>query len=225
LLKPICVPVFQLLFCAIHEGKSLKRRAIEEQIMSYHYYDLGYKPIGSTWSEHYLQYAEVYKDAIQVLLQEYMERPPAHDYSLAPILFLLRQYIELQLKGIIMYNEYSHEVITKHDIVYLYERALETIKERYGLDELGQPNEDTVKFIYSLREFDEKGQAFRYPETSDGNEFFDESTVIDPWLDGKITSLPELNTVAEKVIRDLEGIEGYLDLKRENEQEYFAAQE
>jgi len=110
-----------------------------------------------------------------------MKRPPMHDYSLAPILFLLRQYIELQLKGIIMYNEYSHEVIKEHDIVYLYERAHETIKERYGLDELGLPNEDVVKFIHSLGEFDKNAQAFRYPETSGGKDFFDEPTEIDPW--------------------------------------------
>ena len=191
--------------------------------MVYHNYPLDYKPDWTPSSERYLQYAEVYKDVIQILLKEYMKNPPMHDYSLAPILFLLRQYIELQLKGIILQIASSHEVIKKHDVLYLYERAHQMIEERYGLDELGVPNEDAMKFIHSLGEFDRKAQAFRYPETSDGRDFFDGSLEMDPWLRDIIMSLPDLNGIAEKVIGDLEGIEGYLDIKKENEQESLAA--
>ena len=190
--------------------------------MSYHYYPLDYKPHESTPSEYYLQYGEVYKNAIQILLEKFMKKPPMHDYSLAPILFLLRQYIELQLKGIIMSCEESHRVIGKHDIVYLYERANKAIEKRYGIARLGQPNKDVVRFIYSLGEFDKKAQAFRYPETKDGKDFFDSPIKMDPWLRKQVISLPDLNEIAQKVIGDLEGIEGYLDFMKENEEEYLA---
>lgn len=190
--------------------------------MNYHYYPLGYKPEYATMSEHYLQYAEVYKDAINVLLEEYLEHPPMHDYSLAPILFLLRQYIELQLKGIIMYNEQTHKIIGSHNIIFLYEKAFKTIEERYGLNELGCPNEDVEKFIYALGNFDKGGQAFRYPERKDKKEFFDTPEKMDAWLHDRIISLPLLVDIAKKIIGDLEGIEGYLDIKKEQEEEELA---
>lgn len=185
--------------------------------MHYHYYPIDYKPDYEKQAEQYLQYAEVYKDTIQLLLKEYSERPPMHDYSLAPILALLRQYIELQLKGIIMYNEQTHATIVSHDIISLYEKAHKKIQEKYGLSEIGSPNDDVVRFLTSLGKFDPRAQAFRYPTRKDGKDFFSESERMDPWLRERIISLPLLNDVAEKIIGDLEGIEGYLDIKKENE--------
>jgi hypothetical protein len=187
-----------------------------------HYYPLDYKPEEANQSEQYLNYAEVHKDAIQILLKEYLQHPPMHDYSLAPILSLLRQYIELQLKGIIMYNDHTHETIVSHDIISLYEKARKTIEEMYGSGELGPCDEDVVRFISSLGKFDPKGQAFRYPKRKDGKDFFSESERMDAWLRERIISLPLLNDVTEKIIGDLEGIEGYLDLKKEAEEEGLA---
>jgi len=184
-----------------------------------HYYPLDYKPEEANPSEQYLNYAQVHKDAIQILLKEYLEHPPMHDYSLAPILSLLRQYIELQLKGIIMYREHTPEPIVSHDIIWLYEKARKTIEEMYGSSELGPSNGDVVRFISSLGKFDPKAQAFRYPTHKDGKDFFSESERMDTWLHERIISLPLLSDIAEKIIDDLEGIEGYLALKKENEEE------
>jgi hypothetical protein len=183
--------------------------------MHYHYYPLDYKPDYEKQAEQYLQYAEVYKDTIQILLKQYLGHPPMHDYSLAPILALLRHYIELQLKGIIMYDEGNIEPIISHKIVSLYRDAHEKIRKRYNLQELGQPNPDVVRFMKSLGEFDPKAQAFRYPTRKDGKDFFDESEKMDAWLHDRIISLPLLNDIAQKIIGDLEGIEGYLDLKKD----------
>jgi hypothetical protein len=190
--------------------------------MHYVYYPLDYKPEDGNPSHYYFQYAVVYKDAIHVLLKEYLKSPPWHDYSLAPIHFLLRQYIELQLKGIIICAEQSHETIIGHDIIKLYEKARKTVEQEYGLEELRKPNEDVVRFIQSLGEFDRKAQAFRYPEGKDGKDFFDESVKMDAWLRERIISLPKLNEIAEKIIGDLEDIGGYVQHKRENEEESLA---
>jgi len=56
-------------------------------------------------AEVYLQYAAVYKDAIEILLKDFSNHHPPHDYALAPLLALLRHFIEIQLKGIIMHGE------------------------------------------------------------------------------------------------------------------------
>lgn len=190
--------------------------------MKHPYYPLDYKPEGSCKSDEYLQYAEVYKDIIQFLLRKFCEEPPIHDYSLAPILFLLRQYIELQLKGIIIYGEYSTEVIGTHDIVFLYKKAMEAIEEKFGANMLGKPNWDAEKFIYALGKFDKKGEAFRYPETRKGEGFCDKIKKMDPWLYERIASFSALSEIAKKIMEDLEGMEGYLDFMSSNEEESLA---
>ncbi|MHC3130034.1 MAG: hypothetical protein IBV52_08185 [Candidatus Bathyarchaeota archaeon] len=186
------------------------------------YYPLEFKPIGSSKSDDYLQYAEVYKNMIEFSFKKFSEEPPIHDYSLAPILLLLRQYIELQLKGIIIYGEYSAEVIGTHDIVFLYKKALKAIEEKYGVNMLGKPNKDAEKFIYALGKFDEKGELGRYPETREGVAFFDKIKEMGPWLHDRIASFSALSQIAEKVIGDLEGMEGYLDIMSDNEEESLA---
>lgn len=192
--------------------------------MNYNEYPIGWKPKYATMSHSYLQYGSVYKDAINTLLEEYLENRPMHDYSLAPILFLLRQYIELQLKGFIMYHEKIHNVIKNHDILWLYKKAWNTVKDRYGIKEIGSPNKDAEKFIRLLGNFDKKGEAFRYPESSNKKEFFAKPEKIDGWLYERIVSLTLLTDIAKKIIDDLEGIEGYLQIKKEQEQELFAEQ-
>ncbi len=69
------------------------------------HYPLNYRPEYLPIAVAYLEYAEVYKDAITIILADFSGQEPMHDYSLIPVLALLRQYIELQLKGIIMYCE------------------------------------------------------------------------------------------------------------------------
>ena len=190
--------------------------------MNHRYYPLDYKPKGSPKSEDYLQYAEVYKDIIRFLFKKFSEEPPIHDYSLAPILFLLRQYVELQLKGIIIYGKYSAEVIKNHDIVFLYHEAMKAIEGKYGLKMLGKPNSDAEKFIYALGNFDKRGEFGRYPETKESVAFHDKIKEMDAWLYDRIASLSALFEIAENVIGDLEGMEGYLDIMSSNEEESLA---
>jgi len=177
------------------------------------YYPLDYKPEGATPADAYLQYAEVYKDAITILLAEFSEHEPMHDYSMAPVLALLRQYIELQLKGIIMYHERpaNHKPRKGHDIFDLYKLANRIVEERYRVQL--EANEEVSQFIEDLGKLDPKGQIFRYPETLEGKDF-DFSLMYE-----QIMSISRLKEIAEKVFGDLEGLEGYLDFQRENEEE------
>lgn len=187
--------------------------------MSYPYYYLIYKPKGSTTADGLLSYAEVYRDATEKLLKEYLEEPPRPVFSIAPLLYLLRHYIELQLKGIIKWvvPSYKPPRGKGHDIKLLYEKALHEINEKYGLEQLGQSDGDCEKFIKTLGETD--ASLARYPQTV-GEEDFE----IDGWLQGKICTLTDFNDIAGKVIRSLEGVEGFLTMKHETEQETWANQ-
>jgi len=182
------------------------------------YYPLDYKPEWSTPADAYLQYAEVYKDAILILLSEFTKHEPIHDYALAPVLALLRQYIELQLKGIIMYFESpaTHKPRKGHDIFRFYKLAHKAVEKRYPVP---KANEEVSQFIESLGKFDPKGEMFRYPETLEAKDFRDLSEKLDPLLREQIMSISKLRDIAEKVFNDLEGLEVYLDFMKESEEE------
>ncbi|RLI39374.1 hypothetical protein DRO69_14360 [Candidatus Bathyarchaeota archaeon] len=181
-------------------------------------FPLDYKPEWASPAEEYLEYAEVYKDAVLILLNEFTKQEPIHDYALAPVLFLLRQYIELQLKGIIMYFESpaTHRPIKAHDIFSLYRKTHEVVEKRYKVP---KANEEVSKFIEGLGKFDPKGEMFRYPETTIGEDFRDRCKRLDRKLYEQITLVPKLKEITEKIFQDLEGLEVYLDFMKESEEE------
>jgi hypothetical protein len=72
-----------------------------------------------------------------------------------------------------------------------------------------------------LGKLDPKGEAFRYPETKNGLSFRDKIRKMDPWLYEQITSLSALSQISEKIFGDFEGIEGYLDVMKENKEESY----
>lgn len=84
---------------------------------------------------------------------------------------------------------------------------------------LGEPDKDAEKFIYALGNFDRKGELGRYPETREGTAFFDKLKEMDPWLHERIASFPALSEIVEKVVGDLEGMEGYMDIMSDSEEE------
>ena len=205
-----------------HTRNTEKRYWRRQKLNGERGYPIDFRPDYALKSEEYLQYAEVYKDAIQNLLNNFSMEPPFHDYSLAPVLLLLRQYIELQLKGIIFYEESHPNVIGNHDIVFLYREAIKAVEKKYGTELLGKSNPDVEKFIMLLGKFDPKGEASRYPETRDGHSLHDKIEKMDSWLYEQITSLSALIQISAKIFGDLEGIEGYLDLMKENKEESYA---
>ena len=181
-------------------------------------YPIDHKQKKSSKSEEYFQYAEVYKHAIVSLLEEFSKNPPIHDYSLAPVLYMLRQYIELQLKGIIAYDKINPKPRKTHDVWFLYNEALKNVQERYGIGGFKKPDLEVLQFIESIANFDKNGEAFRYPETSKGEGF----APIEAIFLHSIAS--DLSDLANKIIGHLENIEGYLDCMYENEQEGWANQ-
>lgn len=113
------------------------------------YYPIDHRPEYAPKADFYIQYAEVYKNAVQLLLKSYIEQRPLHDYSLAPVLTLLIQYIGLILKGIILQcRRGPYKPISTHDLSLLYKTAIKEVNERFGYP--GKANEDVERFIITL---------------------------------------------------------------------------
>jgi hypothetical protein len=184
------------------------------------YYPIDYRHRYARDAELYNQYAEVHKEAVMILLSSYENQKPIHDYSLVPVLNLLRQYIELKLKSIILKSRRGlHQPIIGHDICLLYNMASEEVRKKYGY--AGQPIADVERFIITLGEFDKKGEVFRYPETKDGKPFpFDQ---MDNWLYEQLSDIAKLHRIANEVIGDLDGLGAFLELSQEAEEESWKA--
>jgi|GEM_PF-5574500 len=182
------------------------------------YYPLDYRIPNFSKADVYLAYGDVYKDAIEILMDKFSKDPPLHDYSLIPVLALLRHYIEIKLKGIIMYckNPVEQKPIPGHNILDLYKKAHDAVDKKYSIP---QPHPQVVEFIEQLGKFDPEGQVFRYHESKDGKDFYEN---IDPILRRRIISLSEIRKTVDQVLGDLEGLEGYLDYQKDQEQENFS---
>ena len=183
-----------------------------------YYYPIDYRPNYEPKAESYIQFASGYRNLIRRALRDMAQDPPIHDYSLAPIVLLLSHYIELMLKGVIhKCRTGEHEPIGTHNIEYLYETAEQKVNQRYG--DPGKENSDVKRFILELGMFDKSSQAFRYPENKRGDNI--EFTGMDDWLYDRLCTLQGLHDIAEKVIKDLEGLSAYVDIVIENEQETY----
>jgi hypothetical protein len=182
-------------------------------------YPIDYGINGSSKSDQYFIYAEVYKQAIELNLEQFSVSPPIHSHSLTPVVFLLRQYIELQLKGIIAFGEDHHEVQITHKIQYLYEQAIKNVEQNFGLERLRETNPEVNKFILCMSRFDPRGQAFRFPENSKGDDFSELIGGADLWLYEKVTVLDGFKDITAKTIRDMENIEAYLQCMNDGQQE------
>ena len=171
----------------------------------------------------FLQYAVAYKDCIEFLLEEYEKKPPSHDYGMAPALFLLRHYIELQLKGILIFCKGQDVKELSHNIAELFKKTEKTVVEIYGKDSIGKPDSEVEKFILALGNFSKKGEAFRYPESKDGTPFSEKLRASDSWFYESITDLRRLKPLMKKVIENLDGlgicVQECDDLKNEMERE------
>lgn len=181
-----------------------------------YYYSIDYRPEYVPKAESYIQFASVYRDSLEKLLRSFDEQTPIHDYSLAPAVMLLIHYIELTLKGVLHHSKTGpHEPLGTHNLSYLYKRAQKEVENRFGNP--GRANPEVDKFITFLGNFDNKSQAFRYPETKQGEDVgFAE---MDDWLYDRLCTIPKFTDISEKVIADLDGIAAFVSIQLENEQE------
>jgi hypothetical protein len=187
-------------------------------------------------SHAYLAHAEVYKDAVEDLVEKLDEDYGHHDYGIFPLLFVFRHYLELELMGLILYRftfrsakdqkEFIKEARRTHSLLFLWGY----------LKKIEQPTrvpEDVEWFINNLNHVDSDSSYFRYPEDKTGNRFIrspkgspgyvhNERPISKKFYD-EITELDKLKTWIDTVINFLRGLEFTFDFYREryDENEYY----
>lgn len=116
-------------------------------------------------------YIDGYKHASNLLVEHIKEDRVDIDTLVYPIVFLYRQYLELQLKEIIKDNNKLRDIPEKypktHDINKLWKicrEILEKVLAKYSSEDL-----DTVEeYINEFSKIDPKSEAFRYPTDKHG---------------------------------------------------------
>ena len=123
-------------------------------------------------------YIEGYKKAADKLIQEVKKESIYLDILVYPILFLYRQYIELQLKHLIqesktlLEKKKGNSSLTHHNLLDLWNSVnshMRDIIEEYNYNEIKEyiTKEDIKKINEIIREFDKidpNSFSFRYPK-------------------------------------------------------------
>ncbi len=116
----------------------------------------------------YFAYVEGYRQAVHVLIAEAGTRDRDNlylDTTIFPLLFLVRHYVELRLKEILLIHgltkEGTWEPREGHRLGALWHSCREIFHNRHGfsddyLEVVGKP-------ILELHRYDDNSEAFRYP--------------------------------------------------------------
>jgi len=125
---------------------------------------------GGDASHQYVLYTDGYKTAADELVQRLLasETVGRRDTHIFPILFLYRQFIELELKWIfLVYSDADASAKKKlirgeraHDLINLWEKAKPIVLESATLQEDVAIVED---YIMQFNELDKSSSSFRYP--------------------------------------------------------------
>lgn len=117
-------------------------------------------------------YASGYKEAADVLVQEVEKRSASLDTLVYPVLFLYRQYLELQLKvmtrTVRRLLDRDPVMPTGHRIELLW-RDLDALLREAFPDESTQELVDLGRLIQQFAAVDPLATAFRYPVDKSGN--------------------------------------------------------
>lgn len=169
----------------------------------------------------YLAYGEVYKSALKSLMVNFERTDeevqkeitnnvdpdilllPEHDYGIAPLSFLFRHYIEIKLKGLILYKGVDFELT--HDI----NKLLDDLKNLVDSERL---SDETCLVIEEFQKLDENSDGFRYPYTTRGKPSLQNNNDVLKYFN----SLSTFKEMVEFVMDDLTNLEGDIDAEKEN---------
>ena len=183
-------------------------------------FDLNWRPPWGNKGEDYLAYAEVYKDAIESLLNK-IERFGGHSYQPLPLFYLLRHYVEIMLTGLIIYSstfsfgyknleQFLKDKRKSHDLLVLFNKLKEC-------EHCLKFSKDFEYFLKNLDSFDKKSDRFRYPEDSKGKSYFRSNSPNKKFFE--VLNYPEqLKKYVKIVIDNLEGLEAFFDIVKEGKE-------
>ncbi len=179
----------------------------------------------------FLAYAESYETAAKILLKELVsdinpfeissDDPKNeslwmryHEYGLFSILYNIRHYLELKLKGLFLTNGGEFEKIKTH--------SLQSLLDKLG-NLIGPQSipEEVKEYIRKLHEYDSSSEELRYPYDNEGNRFWlgsPEEDISNLVAQRKVL-VKRLQEDFSKVSSQLTNLEYNLDVKREYELE------
>lgn len=199
---------------------------------------LHYKPTKERGRD-YLLYAEMYKNNVEILLdnllaengyefrvlKECLNTAHGHDYETLPLFFNFRHFLELQLTGLILFGSIISPKLerdldrfivksrTSHSLTTLITKLRQVEIPKSYLDG------EIIKFILVFDKFDGKSDRFRYPEDSKGVSFFTEDDTkfmeYSHFYNGLI-QLPYIADIISRTIFTFKNLESYFDIQIQN---------
>jgi len=136
-------------------------------------------------------YVEGYGDSVHSLFNSIITKgEKLNKNELLPLLFLIRHYIELNLKEVISHEKYLHESLNQnieHDLLKLWSKSkpkiIELINTTNNSMKYRIPNKDKLslieEFINYIYNIDPSSYCFRYPFKTDFESPYFESIEID----------------------------------------------
>jgi HEPN domain-containing protein len=171
-------------------------------------------------AQNYLLYGEVYKDAVNVLIEHFDKNSnelmqhaerfddpaaallPEHAFGILPLVYNFRHYIELKLKGLILMK--CGRIRNTHNIDELLQKLKEVSSPRV--------TPKTEEIIKKLQEADNRAaDAFRYPYDSEQQRHFKENR---EFLD-IVNDFVKFKEAVSTVMNDLTNVEGDFDVERD----------
>lgn len=179
----------------------------------------------------FLAYAKNYERAAKILLREISEYTDiwkiqfddpkmddislkSDEYGLFPILYVVRHYLELQFKGLILANHGEFNKIKTHNL----QKLLHLLEETIGKDRISK---EVKQYVQKLHDYDFSSEALRYPYDNNGTkiELGSPEKNISNAYDDRSILVKILQADFSKVSRELENLEGNLDAEREMKNE------
>lgn len=163
-------------------------------------------------------YTSGYKEAADILVQRVEERNAGQDSLVYPVLFLYRQYLELEIKDLIRQSRrlqnISGDFPKHHHIGNLWNECHKLLSKISPDDSVAELKE-IARLIGEFSAVDPSSMAFRYPQDKDGN----------PSLPGiRHINLRNVREVIGKISNILMGANAqvgeYLSIKQDMESEF-----
>ncbi len=163
-------------------------------------------------------YACGYKEAADLLVQRIEERNACQDSLVYPILFLYRQYLELEIKDLIRQSRRLQDIsgdFPKHHHIGNLWSECHSLLSKISPDDSVAELKEIARLISEFSAVDPSSMAFRYPKDKDGT-----------------PSLPNIHHINLRNVRKVIGkisfilvgantqVGEYLSIKRDMESEF-----
>lgn len=156
------------------------------------------------FAQTWLNYSTVYSHAVDVMAERVVSGQSYDKKLIIPLLYLVRQSIELSLKTAIshigVYNNLD-TVLNGHNLVVLFDRVQSLYLNATGYPTSEEWTAFCRKLIDHFAEFDPRGDRFRYPSNVTGDAF----TEADVDLEGLLKAHLHITAWA---MASFEGLEG-----------------